>query len=89
MIYFSLNISNPFCKREWNIDDWFRKDFQLTEHKYLGIQIGKPDWDRILLLGFEWRDHRMDHKGFSFDVGTILGYILIDFYDNRHSEYYN
>lgn len=80
MIYFNINIRNPYWWNRFdNIKWWTGKT--LFEHKFWEVQIMKcPELFRI---EFNWTV-RQDHAGVQFELG-LLGYtIAFSFCDNRH-----
>ena len=80
MIYFNVNIRNPFWwDRFENIKCW--SGSTPFKHKYWEVQTMKSC--ELLRIEFDWTI-RQDHAGIRLELG-LLGY-QIDFsiYDNRH-----
>ena len=80
MIYFNINIRNPWwVERFKNIRNWHGST--PFHNKYWEVQIIKND--NLLRCEFEFTV-RQDHAGANLELG-LLGYeIHFTFYDNRH-----
>ncbi len=80
MIYFNVNIRNPYwAERFKNI--WWKAGGTLLKNKFWEVQILKNDNLFRLEFGFTVRQ---DHAGLNLELG-LLGYeIHFTFYDNRH-----
>ncbi len=80
MIYFNVNIRNPYwAERFKNI--WWKAGGTPLKNKFWEIQILKNDNLFRLEFGFTVRQ---DHAGLNLELG-LLGYeIHFTFYDNRH-----
>lgn len=90
MIYFNINIRNPFW---WNRFEnlWNTAGNTPFKHKYWEIQFMKDC--ELLRLEFNW-SVRQDHAGVQLELG-LLGYkVAFSVYDSRHwneeeGRYYN
>lgn len=79
MIYFNINIRNPWWNRFENL--WNKSGDTPFKNKYWEAQIMKDD--ELLRIEFEW-SARQDHAGVRFELG-LLGYKFhFTFYDSRH-----
>lgn len=82
MIYFNINIRNPWWDRFRNIRNWHGST--PFKNKHWEVQIIKSD--NLLRCEFEFTT-RQDHAGCNLELG-FLGYeIHFTFYDNRHWNY--
>lgn len=78
MIYFNINIRNPFWNRFENIKYWHGEP---KNHKCWEIQITKQD--ELLRVEFEYTI-RQDHAGVNLELG-LFGYVIhFTYYDTRH-----
>ena len=79
MIYFNINIRNPFWTRFESL--WTRSGKTLLPHKYWEVQAMKDE--ELFRIEFEFTT-RQDHAGVRLELG-LLGYkIAFNIYDDRH-----
>jgi hypothetical protein len=86
MIDFKVSLQNPWA-RGHNQHDFFCRDWQLSAHKHLEVQLTWFDWQTLVefKLLTHWRGR--DHAGPSVSV-TLLGLMFnISMYDSRHWNY--
>lgn len=83
MIYFNVNIRNPFWwDRFNNIKCWSGSTF--LKNKYWEIQLAKVC--ELFRIEFNWTV-REDHAGINLEL-ALFGYgIILTIYDNRHWDY--
>ena len=82
MIYFNINIRNPFWNRYKLI--WFKHGKTFLKNKFWELQISQDD--ELLRLEFEYTI-RQDHAGLRLEFG-LMGYkFTMTIYDNRHWNY--
>jgi hypothetical protein len=80
MLYFNINIRNPWWSDRWaSIKSWSGKT--PWEHKFWEAQLMRD----VELLGIEFNwTARQDHAGLTLEFG-LLGYkVNFSFNDNRH-----
>ena len=83
MIYFNINIRNPWWGDRFH-SLWSKYIETPWKHKYIELQLMKDA--ELFRLEFEWTT-RQDHAGLSIELG-LLGYKgAFTFYDNRHWNY--
>lgn len=82
MIYFNINIRNPFWSRFKNI--WFKSGFTPFKNKCWELQLTQDE--ELFRIEFEWTA-RQDHAGVRFELGLIGYKISFTFYDVRHWDY--
>jgi hypothetical protein len=79
MIYFNINIRNPFWDRFNHL--WNKSGKTPWKHKYWEVQLTKDE--ELFRVEFEWTI-RQDHAGVRFELG-LLGYkATATVYDSRH-----
>lgn len=79
MIYFNINIRNPFSSRFENL--WTKSGGTPWVYKYWEVQVMKDD--ELIRIEFEFTT-RQDHAGVRLELG-LLGYkIAATVYDSRH-----
>lgn len=80
MIYFNINIRNPFWNDRWkSIKYWACKEPR--NHKSWEIQVMKDD--ELFRIEFNWTA-RTDHAGITLELG-LLGYkVNFSWHDTRH-----
>ena len=80
MIYFNINIRNPWWWDRWNnIKCWSGPTF--LKNKYWEVQLMKCE--ELFRIEFNWTI-RQDHAGIELELG-LLGYkISCNIYDCRH-----
>ena len=84
MIYFNINLRNPWGGDFKNIKVWHGAT--PFKNKYWEIQVIKLD--NLFRLEFEF-NIKQDHAGANLELG-LFGYeIHFTFYDNRHWDYDN
>lgn len=82
MIYFNVNVRNPWWNRFQNI--WNKAGSTPFKNKYWEVQFMKDD--ELFRIEFEW-SIRQDHAGIRLELG-LLGYKgSFTIYDNRHWNY--
>lgn len=82
MIYFNINIRNPWWNRFQNL--WNKSGSTPFKNKYWEAEFMKDD--ELFRIEFEW-SYRQDHAGVRIELG-LLGYKgSFTFYDCRHWNY--
>lgn len=79
MIYFNINIRNPFWTRFQNV--WNSGGRTPFKNKYWEAQLSKDE--ELLRIEFEW-SMRQDHAGVRCELGLIGYKMSFSFYDCRH-----
>jgi hypothetical protein len=83
MIYFNVNIRNPWTCRFENVKNWAG---QITKNKWWEIEILKAD----NLFRFEFQyTVRQDHAGISIELGLLFWEVHANVHDSRHWDYVN
>ena len=79
MIYFNINIRNPYWNRFHNL--LWKSGKTPFENKFWEFQLMQDD--ELFRIEFEW-SARQDHAGVRLELG-LLGYkASFSFYDSRH-----
>ena len=79
MIYFGLNITNPWSKRWANV--WNKVYDTPFKNKFVEVERFKDN----TIVSFTFRlTTRQDHAGLMIDAGLFGHSFMINFYDNRH-----
>ena len=89
MIYFNLDIRNPFSKPcNENIKTYFNKTWKLSENKSFEIQVCRAG-SICTLLGIELdaRLSRRDHAGINFYLDLCSYVVILNVYDKRHWDF--
>ena len=83
MIYFNVNIRNPWTGRFENVKNWAGR---ITKNKWWEIEILKTD----NLFRFEFQyTIRQDHAGTSIELGLLGWEFHANIHDSRHWDYTN
>lgn len=83
MIYFNLNLRNPWCgDRFKNIKCWSGSTF--IKNKYWEVQVMKDC--ELFRIEFSWTT-KEDHAGLRIEFGLIGYKATFTVYDNRHWDY--
>lgn len=81
MIYFNINIRNPWSTRFENVKNW---SDQISEHKWWEIEILKTE--NLFRFTFQFTVMQ-DHAGIEFQLGLLGWEFHSSIYDNRHWDY--
>ena len=82
MIYFNINIRNPWWNRFQNL--WNKSGSTPFKNKYWEAEFTKDD--ELFRIEFEW-SIRQDHAGVKLELGLIGYKFRFTFYDSRHWNY--
>lgn len=85
MIYFNINIRNPWGQDRF-ANLWARTFSTPWKNKFFEIQLFKDA--ELFRNEFEWTI-KQDHAGVRLELGLIGYKAAFNFYDNRHWDYEN